>query len=545
MTEVGGAGRRPGAARPGRGATLRGRVVALLVAVAAVLALAMGTLSAVALRSSLVRSLDDGLVAAARRGEMFGPRGPGAGDGRGPGRGEGGAGPNTDPPGGLVVPGQRVGTLMLVTDGAVTSGAYLDGTATVRMLTEAQAAALMSVRADGRPRSVDVPGLGEFRAVAIARASYTQVTALPLAEVDALTRGFVLTEIAVALVVVGAAVLAGRRLVVRELAPLERVAATAGRVAERPLDRGAVAVPERVAAADLGGTREVAQVGAALNALLDNVEESLAARHASEMQVRRFVADASHELRTPLSSVRGYAELVRRRETALPDDAAHALTRIESEARRMTALVEDMLLLARLDAGRELRREEVDVAVLAVDATSDAHAAGSGHRFLLDLPEVVDAEVVDDGVDAEAPVVIGDEDRLRQVLANLLTNARVHTPAGTTVRVAVRRVAGGGGGAGAGGGDRVVVSVADDGPGIDADLLPRLFDRFSRGDSARTRAGAGGPESRGAPAGGTGSTGLGLSIVRAVVQAHGGEVAVASSQAGTVFTVDLPAAPAA
>lgn len=561
-----------------RATTLRGRLLTLLVAVVVVLAVAMGALSAVALRDSLIGQLDATLTAAAGRGEVHGGRGPGgpgasATDRPGwqGGRGQrqaqddaqdGDADHDDQPPGGLAVPGQQVGTLMLVDSGDAVRGAYLDGTGATRALTEDQAAALHAVRADGRPRTVHVPGLGDHRALSVTTGDgSTQVTALPMGGVNALTRRFLLSELAVALAVAAAAVLVGRRLVARELAPLERVAGIAGRVAGRTLDRGEVAVPERVPAGDLGGTREVAQVGTALNALLDNVEESLAARHASETQVRRFVADASHELRTPLASVRGYAELVRRRENELPEDARHALTRIESESRRMTALVEDMLLLARLDAGRDLRRDEVDLAVLAVDATTDAHAAAPGHRFALDLPEVSDPEDGDwpedgggagDGAPTASgerpgePVVLGDEDRLRQVLANLLANARLHTPPGTTVRVGVRRAPGPGGAgadaatgaAGAAGPERVVVTVADDGPGIDAELLPRLFDRFARGDTSRARGGTGA-----FGAGATGSTGLGLSIVRAVVEAHGGTVAVASSPAGTTVTVDLPAAP--
>jgi two-component system OmpR family sensor kinase len=235
--------------------------------------------------------------------------------------------------------------------------------------------------------------------------------------------------------------------------------------------------------------------------------------------VRRFVADASHELRTPLASIRGYAELTRRTGSELPPDVAHALRRIEAESLRMTDLVEDLLLLARLDdvgvgggetsRGRPLERGPVDLAALLVDAVSDAHAAGPGHRWRLRLP------------DASA-IVCGDAARLHQVVANLLGNARTHTPPGTDVLVELR-VAGERAGVPPG---IAAVEVTDTGPGIPASLLPEVFERFARGDGSRSRA--------------AGSTGLGLSIVSAVVGAHGGEVTVTSRPGMTSFRVTLP-----
>ena len=250
-------------------------------------------------------------------------------------------------------------------------------------------------------------------------------------------------------------------------------------------------------------------MGAALNQLLEHVENALRLRHESETQVRQFLADASHELRTPLASIRGYTELLRRLPGELPEGAEQAVGRVESESVRMTALVEDLLLLARLDAGRPLARQEVDLPVLAVDAVADAHVAAPDHTWRLDLPDP----------ETEPPAtVVGDEDRLRQVLANLLANARVHTPAGTTVTTSVRREGG-----------AVVLRVEDDGPGVAPDLLPRLFHRFARGDAARSP--------------GNGSTGLGLAIVDAVVRAHEGRVDVESVPGRTVFTVSFPATP--
>jgi two-component system OmpR family sensor kinase len=245
---------------------------------------------------------------------------------------------------------------------------------------------------------------------------------------------------------------------------------------------------------------EVGQVGTALNRMLDHVGWALASRQESETRLRQFLADASHELRTPLSAIRGYAELTRR--DPLPAETEYSLVRISSQAERMTTLVEDMLLLARLDSGRPLEDGDVDLTRLVVDGVSDAHAVGPDHRWGLQLP--------DDPV-----TVRGDASRLTQVLTNLLANARTHTPPGTTVTVTL---------AGDPHGARLVVT--DDGPGIPPDLLPHVFERFARGSSSRSRQ--------------NGSTGLGLSIVHAVVAAHEGSVTVTSVPGRTEFTVLLP-----
>jgi two-component system, OmpR family, sensor kinase len=284
----------------------------------------------------------------------------------------------------------------------------------------------------------------------------------------------------------------------RELRPLERVAVTAGRVSRLPLDRGEVELAERVPDAD--PRTEVGQVGTALNRMLDHVGWALESRQESETRLRQFLADASHELRTPLAAIRGYAELTRR--DPLPAETEYSLVRISSQAERMTTLVEDMLLLARLDSGRPLESADVDLTRLVVDAVSDAHATGPDHRWALQLPE-------------DPVVVRGDASRLTQVLTNLLANARTHTPPGTTVTVSL---------AGDPHGARLM--VADDGPGIPPDLLPHVFERFARGSSSRSRS--------------NGSTGLGLSIVHAVVAAHEGSVTVTSVPGRTEFTVLLP-----
>jgi two-component system OmpR family sensor kinase len=258
----------------------------------------------------------------------------------------------------------------------------------------------------------------------------------------------------------------------------------------------------RVPPADTDPRTEVGQVGFALNRLLGHVSAALAARHESEMRVRQFVADASHELRTPLAAIRGYAEMTRRNRDAVPADVAYALGRMESETVRMTALVDDLLLLARLDEGRPLATDPVDLTSLIVDAVSDAHVAGPTRHWRLDLPE-------------DPVTVTGDAARLHQVFANLLANARTHTPPGTIVTTTLTSSNG-----------AAVVTVTDDGHGIPPDLLPEVFERFARGDTSRSRA--------------AGSTGLGLAIVFAVVEAHQGGATVESRPGHTAFTVTLP-----
>ena len=279
----------------------------------------------------------------------------------------------------------------------------------------------------------------------------------------------------------------------RQLAPLREVAATAHRVAELPLASGEIEMTERVPDRLADERTEVGQVGAALNTMLDHVEASLDQRHRSEQQVRQFVADASHELRTPLATIAGYTELARRR----PETAGTALDKVETESARMTGLVEDLLLLARLDSGRPLEREPVDLSRLLLEAVNDARVVDPDHQWRLSLPD--------------APLTVpGDEARLHQVVTNLLTNARKHTPAGSTVTVT---------------GTAPGFTVHDDGPGFPPELAPRAFERFVRGDAARTRAGG---------------AGLGLSLVEAIVAAHGGSVSLATRPGDTTVTVHLP-----
>ncbi len=329
------------------------------------------------------------------------------------------------------------------------------------------------------------------------------VTGLPLHSVMATVHRVEIVEAGVfgaALLVTG---VAGALWVRLSLRPLRRVARTAAGVAELPLASGQVAMPDPVP--DTDPRTEVGQVGAALNRMLGHVGDALARRQAGEERLRQFAADASHELRTPVATVRGHAELALRHSGPLPEDARHALERIEAESRRMSALVDDLLLLARLDAGRPLAGEPVDLTRLVLDAAVDARATGPDHRWLLDLPE-------------RAVVVTGDEHRLHQVTANLLANARTHTPAGTRVTVRVGTT-----------GHDAALTVTDDGPGVPAHIRSEVFDRFVRADHGRSRQ--------------AGGTGLGLAIVAAVVAAHGGGIDLDSRAGHTAFRVTLPLAP--
>jgi two-component system OmpR family sensor kinase len=388
----------------------------------------------------------------------------------------------------------------VVRDGAVVAASVFPIGEDPRPVPESEYRDLTGVPVGARPRSVDLGELGDYRLVAT-RTPFGDVvvSGMPEAPVQTTVTWLVLIELVVAGITLAGAGTAAAMVVRRELRPLERVASTAARVSTLPLDRGEVSLVERVP--DVDPNTEVGQVGSALNRMLDNVESALEVRHESEMQLRQFIADASHELRTPLAAISGYTELTRRE--MLSPDVEYSLTRIASQTERMTTLVEDLLLLARLDAGRPLECGEVDLTRLVVDTVADAHAAGPDHRWQLAVPD--------------QPVVVpGDGSRLAQVLANLLANARTHTPPGTNVTVTLAAEP-----------SYTRLSVTDDGPGIPPDLLPHIFERFARGSASRSRD--------------NGSTGLGLAIVRAVVAAHHGTVDVASKPGRTEFTVRLPA----
>jgi two-component system, OmpR family, sensor kinase len=471
--------------------TLRSKLVASMVALFLIVTTASGAATVLALRGYLYDQIDSQLRSSVQRytGPSQGPTPDSNNRGRGPGA-EG----------------------LLAVFGATSQGMASDSSNQRVPLTETQMTLISAAGIGSTPVNLDLGGtLGEYRLVAgqgifgtsdggLTR--LTVVVGLPTGPEDrTVGRMIVIGLVGVlgGLVLVG---LAGVWLVRRNLRPLDRVAAIATRVAHLPLSAGRVDIAERVPVQDTDTRTEVGQVGAALNEMLDHIDGALNARQKSEERVRQFVADASHELRTPLASIRGYAELTRREREPVPATVVHAIGRVESEAMRMSSLVDDLLLLARIDAGRPLDREPVDLTEMVVNAVSDAHAASPDHVWQLDLP--------DEPVEVE-----GDPARLHQIVANLLANARTHTAPGTVVRTSLSPVAG-----------RVRISVRDNGPGVPAELQPNVFQRFARGDTSRNRA--------------AGSTGLGLSIVAAVAHAHGGTVDLHSEPGDTTFTVVLP-----
>ncbi|WP_457187208.1 sensor histidine kinase [Nocardioides sp. P5_E3] len=466
---------------PRRPLTLTARLVAVVVLLVAVTALLIGTATTLAMQ----RSLDQRLDADVRDATRFatGPRHPDRdGDDFGPGQQFGSLQayrPDS---------GDSWGTVLSEQQGASPSAST--------PLDPAQLAALAGLDAGRDPQSVDLPDLGSYRVLVTDLPGGTVVAGLPRGEVRETVERLVQLELLTGLLGVIAAAGVGMVVVRRQLSPLREVAATAHRVAELPLASGEIEMAERVPERLTDERTEVGQVGSALNAMLDHVEHSLGQRHRSEQQVRQFVADASHELRTPLATIAGYTELARHR----PETGGTALAKVETESARMTALVEDLLLLARLDSGRPLERRSVDLSRLLLEAVDDARVVDPDRSWRLSLPD-------------EPITVTGDEARLHQVVSNLLANARKHTPPGSTVTVT-----GTAGATGAG------FTVHDDGPGFPPDLAPRAFERFTRGDAARTRGGAG----------------LGLSLVEAIVGAHGGAVTLDSRPGDTTIAVVLP-----
>jgi two-component system OmpR family sensor kinase len=344
---------------------------------------------------------------------------------------------------------------------------------------------------------------GAYRLVAV-KTPYGDVivTGLPLAAKQSTLNSLVLTSVLVSLTGLVLVGLLGTAIIRRTLKPLEALSGVATKVSELPLDAGEVALAVRVPPSAAHPGTEVGNVGNALNKMLDNVAGALTARQQSETKVRQFVADASHELRTPLTSLRGYTEMLKLTETFSPD-GQKSLERIQSQSLRMGRLVEDLLTLARLDEGQPLKLGPVDLTQLLVETVADQKVISADHRWVLQLPE-------------EPVEVAADGAKIHQVLVNLLSNARKHTDPGTTVTAAVARSATG----------EAVITVTDDGPGVPPELQQTVFSRFTRADKART--------------GTDGTTGLGLSIVQAIVEAHGGSVELASRPGRTEFAVYLP-----
>lgn len=465
--------------------SLTNRLIVSTVALVAVISLLVAAVATVVMRSYLTDQLDHQVDAALDRGANA-IQGPGVR-----------LGTRRPPP---EVRGDREGSISAFFNDSSRSGRSITPTGDLRQLTSNQLAVLDDIAIDKDPVTVNVPALGSFRVGASdTRGGGVLVQGIPTKDVDDTIRTLIWWEAGLGLLGVLLAAIAGRILVGRQLEPLRKVATTANEVSAMPLSTGAVGKTVRVPAELTDPTTEVGQVGEALNKLLEHMEHALDARHESEQQARTFLADASHELRTPLSTIKGYAELSRRTGRADPDEI---LAKVEAEASRMSSLVDDMFLLARLDAGRELERHDVDLTRLVVEAVDDARVVDPARKWTFDVPD-------------EPIIVSGDEQRLHQAVTNLLTNASRHTPPATVVTVRMHVEA-----------TDVVIEIHDNGPGIAPDLLPSLFDRFTRGDSSRTRE--------------SGGAGLGMSLVEAIMHGHGGSASVTSEPGNTTFVLRMP-----
>ena len=410
--------------------------------------------------------------------------------------------PNGSHAPGIAAPGMPPGTVVAIRDDDGTALGTRIGEGSYERLTSEAYLTLIGIAPDGENHTVTVPGMGQYRVSSRMENGVCVVVAVPLETVNTTLVKLTLLAAGLGVVSVVIAAVATRAVADAATRPLRALTQTARTVSRLELGRGEVQVPASVPSPDLAADHEVAQLTDSFNRMLGNVRGALEARQSSETKLRRFVADASHELRNPLAAIRGYSELAGRTQG---QDSAFALGRIDAESRRMTKLVEDLLLLARLDADAPELMQPVDVVEVVLNAVSDARAAGPDHTWRLELPE--------EGIE-----VLANADRLHQVVVNLLSNARTHTPAGTTVTTTVALRDG-----------LAHLVVADDGPGITPDVLPRIFERFSRADAARTHSEAQ-------------STGLGLSIVQAVVHSFGGVVEVTSRPGHTAFTVQLPLA---
>jgi two-component system, OmpR family, sensor kinase len=493
--------------------TLRGRLIAGLLALLAVSCALVGLVTYLSVRGVLMSQLDASLSEASTRfvncvkhSPGAPPHQPGAADGGRP-AGQDGDGGSQAVPGCDTISGQQAGTFTArLVDGRVANASIVNHRCDPSTATGVVLAALPT---DKRPVTRTLPSMPGPYLLSAQRGGGDSVlvTGLPLVQVQDTLRDVAITEIAVFAATLALAGLSGMMWVRLSLRPLRRMTAVAVGVTGLPLSSGEVDLPHRVPDAD--PRTEVGQLGAAFNRMLGHVESALTRRATSEARLRQFAADASHELRTPLAAIRGYAEFARRAPGVVPPDVAHALSRVEAESARMSELVDELLLLAQLDAGRPLASEPLDLTRLAIDATTDARMTAPDHRWVLDLP-------------AEPVLVRGDEHRMHQVLANLLSNAGRHTAPGTTVTVAMALTEG----QAMADPGQVTVTVTDDGQGIPAHLQATVFERFVRCDAARSRA--------------SGSTGLGLAIVAAVTAAHDGRAEVASRPGQTRFTITLP-----
>lgn len=554
------------------------RLLALTVLVAVLLAVALiGVVTHVSVSHRLTVQTDQELTRAIERAAGFDP---GLfGDGEGPTGGRGAGDPSassapTDgdgdsaPPGGvpsdgggdpsapgfLSGPGQGEYTLAAIfQDEALSEGGWVDAQGTVHPLAAEDVEVLREAASgDSAPRTVDL-GIGAYRVQSVdSRDGGTILVGVSVAEQQQTVRRLDLTLVAVG---IGAAVLAtavGLLLISRSLRPLVEVAHVADAVSGQDLAAEAAGTRSRVRPSTSSGSDEVARVSRAMNSMLDHVDEALAARHRNEQAMARFVADASHELRTPLTIMSGYLDLLRGPELGEQGERDRALERVRAQTTRMSRLVEDLLLLNRLEQAERPARVEVSLDELALDAVMDAQMAAPSHRVLADFEDLAEGQAR----------VLASRGHVERILANLLSNAVKHTPAGTSVEVRVDREPEG-----------VVLEVVDDGPGMDAATLASIFDRFSRADPSRTSVGSSGgsaeedhparhaaeedhsarraageehagPDAAQGSLAQQGSAGLGMALVRALVQADGGDVRVLSAPgSGTRVRVRFEPAP--
>jgi len=465
--------------------SLRGRLVATSVALTAVALIVVDVSTTVVLRNYLVHKVDDQLRSVAGGPVLnFDQLAPGMMDG------------DTDQSSGRRVPSTITVTL-LNTDGSVAGtigGGVNEKAPSFVGLTLTDVSAHHS-----EPWTWHQEGLtGDHRVITrLTTGGGIVVVSIALNDVNNTLVRTGLLLLLLGLVVLGLLLLIGRRAVSLGLRPLDNVEKTAAAIASGNLS---ARLP------DESSTTEVGRLNAALNLMLTRIEESFDVKSASEDRLRRFVADASHELRTPLTTVRGFAEL--HRQGAIQGEAAttDAIRRIERESIRMSALVEDLLLLARLDQQSEMQLEIVDLRVVVDEVVEAAKVSSPEHTITVELP-------------VEDVLVNADARRLNQALSNLMVNARTYTPAGTSIQVTVRKI-----------GADAVISVHDQGPGLSEEQSARIFERFYRADSSRTR-------SEGQSEG----SGLGLSIVDAVMKAHGGSADVVSELGeGATFILRVP-----
>ncbi|MGH9280068.1 MAG: ATP-binding protein [Acidimicrobiales bacterium] len=470
---------------------IRRRLVALIVLVVAVVTGVSGVLIVTTLEQRLIAGVDRELASRTLAVSPEPPRGGGGGSGGGGGR----HGPPPPRPDEEKSPYdvKRYAFVTIRADGTIESTIATGPANDPDPLPD-----VSGLRAPAGPLTVASVTAGgpKYRVVLIAQPDGgAEAIGIPLRDVErAVTtaRGIVAVAGVLAVVATGLIVWFTVR---RSLRPIDQMISTAERIAGGELSERAP-VPQPAS--------EVGHLATALNVMLDRIEEAVDAKTASEARTRRFAADASHELRTPLTSIRGYAELYRQGAKA-PADVERSMTRIEHEAVRMGDLVEDLLLLARLDQGRPLERQAIDLTGLVLEAVTAARVVEPARPFTVDVGE-------------EPVEVKGDPHRLRQVVDNLLANVREHTPAATAVRVEVSMNPGT---------DDARVLVADDGPGMSADEAARAFDRFwqAGGDTAGAASG----------------TGLGLAIVNEIVTAHGGAIRLDTAPGrGAAFTITLP-----